>query len=207
VTRRLVAGAGGVALIASLFAPWFTVADVAEFTGWDAFVALDVLLVACAVAAIGGSARFGGPAAWIALLVVATRLTIPGHDVGVWLALAASLLLLARADVPEWRPRRADALALTGGVVLFGSLFADWYVSSPDAFSAWELLELTPVAATVAAAIAIVRRSTPAAIVAIALVVYALITTPDPRYGAWLGLAGAVILLAGTLRNDPPVLA
>ena len=104
MTRRLVAGAGGVALIASLFAPWFTVADVAEFTAWDAFVALDVLLVACAVAAIGGSARFGGPAAWIALLVVATRLTIPGHDVGVWVALAGAVL----AWVGSWLSLRDD---------------------------------------------------------------------------------------------------
>ncbi|WP_157592092.1 hypothetical protein [Solirubrobacter soli] len=194
------AGAGGVALIASLFLPWYEVADVAEFSGWDAFATLDVVLVGCAVAAIGGSARFAGPAAWIALLVVATRLTTPGTDIGVWVALAASLLLFARAEVPDWRPQREDAIALAGGVLVFASLFTDWH--GIDALSAWAVLELTPVAATVATVIAIVRRSTPAAIAVVALVGYALFTTSDPRYGGWLGLAGAVILLVGTLRND-----
>lgn len=220
MTRRLVAGAGGVALIASLFLPWFDVggwfsyfdevSGAPAFSGWEAFATLDVVLVACAVAAIGGSDRFAGPAAWIALLVVVTRATIPGPDIGVWVALAASLLMLARAEPPRWRPQRADAIALAGGLLLFGALFGDWYdVNSAggleplrlEPLSAWSVLELTPVALAVAAAVAVIRRSVPAAVVAVALTAYAVFTAPDTLIAAWLAVAGSVLLLVGTGSN------
>jgi hypothetical protein len=161
----------------------------------------------------GGDRRIGAPRRPGRLDRAAGRrdpVDLPGHAVGVWVALAASLLLFARAELPAWRPERADAIALAGGVLLFGSLFADWYGIGtprgfepliPESLSAWSAYELTSVAIAVTAAIAIVHRSTPAAVIVIALVIYALLTTPDIDHGAWIGLAGAVLLFAGAGSN------
>jgi hypothetical protein len=209
-----------------LFLPWVRAAgwfayepvsdgaprELPALTGWEIFVTLDVLLVACALAAIAGSARLAAAAAWVALLAVTTRLVGFGFEVGIAVGLAASALMLARGGVPGWRPQRDDAVAVAGGVLVFSALFLPWYgIEVPrgvnrlfsEPLSAWEAFELTPVALTVAAAVAIARRQTAAAAAAIALVAYALLSTPDIRYGAWLGLAGAVVLLVGTLQADP----
>src|SRR4051812_4798059 len=202
--RRVAAGAGGVALIASLFLPWFSAGGgLRSFTGWELFVTIDVLLVACALAAIAGSAPLAAAAAWIALLTVATRAIGGGMQAGFYVALAGALLMLARAELPR-RPARPDPLLVAGGVLVLGSLALPWYgVEGIDHFTAWEAFELTPVAIAVAAAIAIGRRGTAAAAAVIALVVYALVSMPEPLYGAWLCLAGAVVLLVGTMPRAP----
>jgi hypothetical protein len=206
--RRVVAAAGGVALIASLFLPWFRAGGgLPSFSGWDLFVTIDVLLVACALAAIAGSAPLAAAAGWIAVLTVATRAFGGGLQAGFSVALAGSLLMLARAELPR-RPARTDALVLTGGVLVLGSLLLPWYgFQGIDQFTAWEAFELTPVAIAVAAAVAITRRRPAAAAAVIALVTYALIWMPDPVYGAWLCLAGAVVLLVGTVRADRDAVA
>jgi hypothetical protein len=207
--RRVAAGAGGVALIGSLFLPWFSAGGgLRAFSGWELFVTIDVLLVACALAAIAGSAPLAVAAGWIAVLTVATRAFGGGLQAGFSVALAGSLLMLARAELRGARPR-TDALALAGAALVLGSLLLPWYgFQGIDQFSAWEAFELTPVAIAVAAAVAITRGRPAAAAAVIALVIYALVWMPDPVYGAWLCLAGAVVLLAGTVRaNRDPVAA
>ena len=50
---RLLAGVGGVLLIASLFMPWVEVSDGATRDGWETLAATDVLLVVAGLLVIG----------------------------------------------------------------------------------------------------------------------------------------------------------
>jgi hypothetical protein len=110
----LVAGAGAVLLIVTLFLDWYD-----EFTAWTIFEVLDLVLAGVALAALVclagelgvGPARrwaFGAeallPLGAIALVVVASQLVNhpPAADdldkeMGAWLALAAAAVMLAGA--------------------------------------------------------------------------------------------------------------
>ena len=117
--RRLRAGewitaACGVALLVSLFLPWY---DAPRLTAWEALAALDVLLAlvaACAVAFLLLTAGQRVPAVPIAfsvlvtyagiaavILVAGRALSLPdgatGREWGLWLALAAALGIVAGA--------------------------------------------------------------------------------------------------------------
>ncbi len=123
-------------------------------------------------------------------------------------------------------PRRLDAgatVAASGALVLFVSLFLDWYGKRDEGFSAWTLFEVIDL---LLAAIALLALSTflsrsgvqprlPQAplllLGAAALVLCAsqLIDEPpavalsefEPQTGAWLGLAGSALLLAGAFMS------
>jgi len=120
---QLIAGAGGVLLIVSLFLPWAS-ADGVERSGWELFAMADVFLltvglVAIATALTGG--RFGvfrpdlslnGAADLLGLvaIVLIAWLVIfdfpdgAGREVGVLLALAAAVTVAA--GVGDYRPLR-----------------------------------------------------------------------------------------------------
>jgi hypothetical protein len=111
----IAAAAGGVLLVVSLFLDWYE----PGISGWTAFEALDLLLAALGLAAVGvlavrlgvpllGGERglLGGPAAplvgALALVVVASQVfnhppaaVDRGADVGQWLALSGAGLMLA----------------------------------------------------------------------------------------------------------------
>ena len=118
-SSELAAGAGGALLLASLFLPWFgdrsawqslAVADIvlclaAAVAIWLPFAAAasektDVPIVVSALTALGGL---------VGLLVVCFRLLDPvgdaGRDFGLYLALAASLLVAAGG----WRAMAAES--------------------------------------------------------------------------------------------------
>ena len=116
--NELVAGAGGLLLLASLFMPWFD-----GRSAWGSLAVADILL--CLVAAVAvwlllaAAARektdvpivvsaLTALAGAIGLLIVLYRLLDPvgtaGRDYGLLVALAASLLVVAggwRAMIPE----------------------------------------------------------------------------------------------------------
>jgi hypothetical protein len=110
-------------------------------------------------------------------------------------------------------------IAALGGVVLLVSLFLDWY--EPD-LSAWDSFELADVVLLAAAAAGIAsvvrpvlesRAPDPArlrillyiGIAALIVIVSSLIQPPpgaresSPEVGAWLGLAGALLIALGGL--------
>jgi hypothetical protein len=105
----VLAGAAGIALLVVEFLPWYG----GSATAWQAFSVVDVLLALAALAAVAlvvVTATASGPArpvacavistvaAAIALLIALWRLIDPpdGHPrhYGVWLGLAATLLML-----------------------------------------------------------------------------------------------------------------
>ena len=110
----LLAGAAAVLLLVSLFLDWY-----GEYTAWTMFEVLDLLLAAIAIAALVALARELGlgalrstvigvgallPLAFAAVVIVTSQLLNhpPAADdldkeAGVWLALAASLVMLAGA--------------------------------------------------------------------------------------------------------------
>jgi len=120
---QLIAGAGGVLLIVSLFLPWAS-ADGVERSGWELFAMADVFLltvglVAIATALTGG--RFGvfrpdlslnGAAdllGLVAIILIAWLVIFDfpdgaGREVGVLLALAAAVTVAA--GVGDYRPLR-----------------------------------------------------------------------------------------------------
>ncbi len=214
--RRAVAGAGGVALAAALFLPWYRMGGWFSYVGesagepeiptidaWHAFTSLDVLLLALALAAVVVPRVAGG----LAAVIVAAYLTMPdgARGAGPWVALAASMVMLAAAGRPRWRrPRGAELVAAAGALLVFGALFAPWYgfaaepappsagyetgvlgllntFSGPETLSAWQAFELLPVAVTIAAAAAALgprRPAVAAGAIVIAIVVFALLATP-----------------------------
>jgi len=120
----LTAGAGGAALLASLFLHWYR-RPPGEVTGWQAFAVLDLVLAALALvplALVVLQATRTSPALPVAFsvlsvvagalaaLLVALRLAFPpdaaGRELGAWLALLAALVLLAGA----WRSLRVEAV-------------------------------------------------------------------------------------------------
>jgi hypothetical protein len=126
----LLAGAGGVVLVVSLFLHWY--GDVTAFTIFEFNDLLLLLLGAAAIAAVAAEYVPRAPAvssrvllavALLALFVVVSQLLNDppaavgrefGHSIGIWLALAGSALmvigaLLAYADISlavEARPRQ-----------------------------------------------------------------------------------------------------
>lgn len=128
--------------------------------------------------------------------------------------------------MPE-RINASQVLVAVGGVVLFVSLFLNWYESSFDGQSgltAWAVFELLDIVlaglAVVAVATVIPMRGErgPATLVAsrwlpwigiaaLVLVVVTLLNDPPAargrslEIGAWIGLAGALMLTAGGLLS------
>jgi hypothetical protein len=109
----VVAAAGAVLLIVSLFLDWYE-----DVTGFTVFEALDLVLAALAVAALvaiaadlgarvpgAGDSRRVPVIGAVALVIVAAQLLndpplvigdgAPGHAVGIWLALGGAVLILA----------------------------------------------------------------------------------------------------------------
>jgi hypothetical protein len=111
-----IVGASGLLLLVALFLPWYGDAALpATMTGWEAFSIIDVILALLALAAISVpvvTATHRVPALPLALesltalfgllglvLVLIRVLNLPefadGRDVGLWLALAATLGIFA----------------------------------------------------------------------------------------------------------------
>jgi hypothetical protein len=114
-------------------------------------------------------------------------------------------------------PRQVSpAIVLVGSGVLFVSLFLKWYDPGTDAWTAFELLDLVLAGAAIFAFSAAVAallnprwpahgRALPGVGAAAALIVLSQVINPPPvipggaglRMGAWLALAGAIILTGG----------
>ncbi|WP_028064202.1 hypothetical protein [Solirubrobacter soli] len=194
------------------------------FSAWEAFEYLDAVLLVLALAAVAAPRAAGA----LAGVIAAAQLLGDAHGVGAWLALVASIAILVAGGRPEWN--RPPVIAGAGALLLFGALFAPWYgfappsrpspagyengvlgllntLVGPDTLSLWRAFELLPVAITIAAALAFASKRAAAAggVLAIVLVVYALLAPPenfsDLRFGAWLGLAGAVLAAVGAGSN------
>ena len=127
------------------------------------------------------------------------------------------------------RLRHGEWIAATAGVVLFVSLFLDWYSSAggaktgADTATGWESFEVADVVFTITAlmgvglavaaatqrapavAQAISALTVPVALAACVLVVIYTFSLPhgaDGReIGLWLGLAGAIGVLVGAYRS------
>jgi hypothetical protein len=114
------AGLGGLALLVSLFLPWYSVTGVGrDLTGWQSFAVIDVLLALAALVGIALAVStalrrtpavpvalgvIGGPVGALATLLVLIRLLDPpgpnellDPGAGVWIALAGALALAAGA--------------------------------------------------------------------------------------------------------------
>jgi hypothetical protein len=110
------AGLGGVALLVSLFLPWYAVSSSSQdLTAWEAFSIIDVLLALVALLGIGlavltairrtpavpvALSVVGGPIGLLAALIVLIRLVDPpgpnellGPGVGAWMSLAGALAI------------------------------------------------------------------------------------------------------------------
>jgi hypothetical protein len=109
-------------------------------------------------------------------------------------------------------------VAAVGAILLLVSLFLEWFDPGATAWTVFEIVDLLlagiALAALVAAAASFGVRAPlsertllPLGIVASVLVVGALLNHPpaaigaDPRSGAWLGLAGALLLWIGGLLS------
>ncbi|MEA2269988.1 MAG: hypothetical protein QOC64_2598 [Solirubrobacteraceae bacterium] len=113
-----------------------------------------------------------------------------------------------------------------GAIVLFVSLFLEWYQPTAEAWDVFEVWDLVLAALAIAALVAVAGRlgfGTPrpaswligASIAALVIVLYALIDPPpvadaigdadggfgDPGTGLWLALAATVLMAAGTLLS------
>ena len=118
------------------------------------------------------------------------------------------------------RVNGAMLIAALGGVLLLISLFLDWYEPGLTAWDVFEIADLVLAATGIAAIIAIVRPLVGhpgaseeiragilfyAGVGALIITVAGMIQPPpaaiesDPEVGAWLGLAGAVLVTAGAL--------
>jgi hypothetical protein len=125
------------------------------------------------------------------------------------------------------RLRPADVVAGVGGLALLITLFLPWYALDVAGFglhvaaTAWQAFSVSDILLALLALLAIALpvvtagASGPAkpvafgvlssvgSILALLLVLYHLLNQPGPndvvglRYGAWLGLAAAVVMLAG----------
>ncbi|WP_028064200.1 hypothetical protein [Solirubrobacter soli] len=150
MTRRAIAAVAGVALFATLFAPWFEVTQgwivfdggartidgsSSTLTAWEAFWALDVLLAVLALAMLTPLARLAAP---LALGIVASVVVAGEHPAaGAWLALAVAAVGVGatwRFGIPRrlGRLRRAEPFAGLGGLFLLVALFLDWYGIEPS---------------------------------------------------------------------------
>jgi hypothetical protein len=116
------AGLGGVALLVSLFLPWYRVAGgEGDLSGWEAFSVIDVLLALAGLTGIGLAVLtavrrtpavpvafgvVGGPIGLLAALIVLIRIVDPpgpndllGPGPGAWLSLAGALAVASGAWV------------------------------------------------------------------------------------------------------------
>jgi hypothetical protein len=125
--------------------------------------------------------------------------------------------------------RNLDAgllLIALGAIVLFVSLFLEWYQPTAEAWDVFEVWDLVLAALAIAALVAVAGRmgfGTPrpaswligASVAALVIVLYALIDPPpvvdaigtqgkgfgDPGTGLWLALAASVLMTVGTLLS------
>jgi hypothetical protein len=122
------AGAGGLALLVSLFLHWYGAGGVAEATAWQAFDVLDVVLALLALAPLGlvlTQATRSSPSIPVAFSVLATLagalaallilyriVNQPGPNelvdvqVGAWLGFLAALVVAGGA----WRSMRVEPI-------------------------------------------------------------------------------------------------
>jgi peptidoglycan/LPS O-acetylase OafA/YrhL len=121
-------------------------------------------------------------------------------------------------------------IGLAGGVLLFVSLFLEWYESESDepiltAFTVFEVLDLVLAALAIGAVVALAeslgvrlpssgppsraRLGLPLGAAALLLIVFQLLNDPPfivgsdrgPELGLWLALAGALLIVAGGLLS------
>ena len=123
---------------------------------------------------------------------------------------------------PAGRTLEAGALLIgLGALLLFVSLFLDWYQPGIDAWSVFEAWDLVLALLAIAALVAVASRMgygppRPAswllgpAVAALVIVVYAFFDPPpatnglpdgDPDTGLWLALVGAVLMTAGAVLS------
>jgi hypothetical protein len=116
--------------------------------------------------------------------------------------------------------RRLEAgplLVTLGALLLLVSLFLSWFdgdITAWEAFEAWDLVLCALALGAIAAGMGMVgepgegadRRALPAAVIAVAVIVASQIIDPppaaagqDPDTGAWLALAGALVMCAGAV--------
>ena len=120
--------------------------------------------------------------------------------------------------VPGRRPLEGGLLLVgLGAIVLFVSLFLDWYDPGLDAWTVFEVWDLVLALLAIAALVAVAARlgygpARPsswligASVGALVIVLFAIVNHPpaasgpgqDPQTGIWLALAGSVLMLAGT---------
>jgi hypothetical protein len=121
-------------------------------------------------------------------------------------------------------PRRVDAgatVAAAGGIVLLVSLFLDWYGDDREAFSAWTLFEVIDLLLAAIALLGLSAFVSRAGIeprmpdapllllggAAVVLTASQLIDGPPTAFelelqtGAWLALAGSLLMLAGAFMS------
>ena len=112
-------------------------------------------------------------------------------------------------------------MAAVGGIVLLVSLFLDWYGDNRDGFSGWTVFEVIDLLLAAIALLAVStflsrggfdKRLPDVSLVllggaAVVLTGSQLINAPpaafelDPKTGAWLALAGSLLLLAGAFMS------
>jgi hypothetical protein len=117
--------------------------------------------------------------------------------------------------------REAGMLLIgAGAIVLFVSLFLEWYQRGTDAFEAFEAWDLVLAILALAALVAVASRfgfGTPRpaswlfgpAVAALVIVLFALVNPPpvaaaiddDPGTGLWLALAATILMTAGAVMS------
>lgn len=126
------------------------------------------------------------------------------------------------STTPAGRTLEAGALLIgLGALLLFVSLFLDWYQPGIDAWSVFEVWDLVLALLAIGALVAVAGRmgygpARPAswvlvpALAALVIVIYAFLDPPpatnglpdgDPDTGLWLALAGAVLMTAGAVLS------
>jgi peptidoglycan/LPS O-acetylase OafA/YrhL len=111
-------------------------------------------------------------------------------------------------------PRRIDlgrAVLSGGAALLLISLFTEWYDTGPTGWEVFESLDLVLAAIALAAVVAAIRPDAlpPAAAwalpgAALVIVIVQIVNSPpaagdgDPSTGAWLALAGSLLMAAGS---------
>lgn len=128
----------------------------------------------------------------------------------------------AASTTPAGRTLEAGALLIgLGALLLFVSLFLDWYQPGIDAWSVFEAWDLVLALLALGALVAVAGRMgygppRPAswvllpALAALIIVIYAFLDPPpatnglpdgDPDTGLWLALAGALLMTAGAVLS------
>jgi hypothetical protein len=119
------------------------------------------------------------------------------------------------------RLNAGEVLAVLGATLLLVSLFLDWYEPGLSSWTVFEIVDLILAAIAVGTLVGIVgawlgrpvsiggeRALTFLALGAFIIVAASLIDPPpaasesDPESGAWLGFAGAAVMVAGALMRD-----